>query len=85
MASMCDSGESSYSETWLYCWKVPMAVGDRQCDFPRGRNTCGLSIIATGHSGADAFMAYYPFQFYRLLSYYTSNTHFRDVAQVLPS
>lgn len=78
----CAVQAATYSETWLYCWNVPMVPGDDKCDFPAGRSTCGLSLIATGHSGADAFMAYYPFQFYRLYLY-TGDDHFRDVARVL--
>jgi hypothetical protein len=78
----CAIQAAEFSETWLYCWNVPMPEGDGRCDFPRGRTTCGLSIIATGHSGADSFMAYYPFQYYRLYLY-SGDRHFLDVAKLL--
>jgi len=71
-----------FSETWMYSWNVPMVGGDSRSDFPKHRTTSGLSLIATGHSGADMFMAYYPFQYYRLFLY-TGDTHFRDVARML--
>jgi hypothetical protein len=73
---------ATYSETWLYCWNVPMPEGDAGNFFPKGRSTVGMSIISTGHSGADTFMAYYPFQYYRLYLL-TGDSHFLDVAKLL--
>ena len=55
-----------FSETWLVAWDIPVPIGDARADFPRGRTTRGLSLIATGHSGADTFMAAYAYQYYRL-------------------
>ncbi|MGO8747597.1 MAG: NPCBM/NEW2 domain-containing protein [Thermoguttaceae bacterium] len=78
----CAIQAAEFSETWLYCWNVPMPEGDGNCDFPSRRTTCGLSIISTGHSGADSFMAYYPFQYYRLYLY-SGDKHFLDVAKLL--
>lgn len=71
-----------YSETWVYCWNIPMPDGDPKVVFPKGRTTLGLSLIATGHSGADTYMAAAPFLFYRL-SLLTGETHFRDSARML--
>ena len=73
---------AEFSETWLYCWQVPMVADDTESDYPKNRTTIGLSLIATGHSGADMFMSYYSFQYYRLYLY-TGDRHFRDVAKLL--
>ena len=73
---------ATYSETWLYCWNVPMPIGDAGSFFPKGRSTAGMSLIATGHSGADTFMAYYPFQYYRLYLL-TGDSHFLEIAKLL--
>lgn len=76
------SQAATFSETWLYVWNVPIPPQDKGADFPRGISTSGLSIIATGHSAADVFMAAYPFQYYRLyLS--TGDPHFAAVARLL--
>lgn len=71
-----------YSETWVYAWNIPMPPGDPKIVFPRGRTTCGLSLIATGHSGADTYMACAPFLFYRLFLL-SGEAHFRDMARML--
>ena len=73
---------AEYSETWVYAWNIPMPPDDPEIVFPKGRRTEGLSLIATGHSGADTYMAAAPFFFYRL-SLLTGETHFRDVARLL--
>jgi len=73
---------ADYSETWVYCWNIPMPPGDPKIVFPRGRRTEGLSLIATGQSGADSYMAAAPFFFYRL-SLLTGDAHFRDMARLL--
>lgn len=71
-----------YSETWVYGWNIPMPSDDPKIVFPKRRTTVGLSLIATGHSGADTYMAAAPFLFYRLFLL-TGETHFRDVARML--
>ena len=73
---------ADYSETWVYCWNIPMPPHDPKIVFPRGRRTEGLSLIATGHSGSDSDMAAAPFFFYRL-SLLTGDAHFRDMARLL--
>ena len=78
----CAEQAAAYSATWLYCWNVPMVEGDAGSDFPKGCGTVGLSLIATGHSGADTFMAYYPFAYLRLYLY-TGKDHYRDIARLL--
>ena len=76
------SQAANFSETWLYVWNVPIPQQDERADFPKGISTSGLSIIATGQSGADVFMAAYPFQYYRLYLY-TGDQHFLTVARLL--
>ena len=76
------SQAATFSETWVYCWNIPMPPDDPKQIFPRNRTTYGLSLIATGHSGADAYMAIAPFNFYRLYLL-TGDWHFRDSAQML--
>jgi hypothetical protein len=73
---------ATYVETWAYAWPVPVVAGDDSADFPAGRDQTGLSLIAVGHSGADAFMAYGPFAFFRLYVK-TGETHFLDYSRFL--
>ena len=71
-----------YSETWVYAWNIPMPDGDPKMVFPKNRTTVGLSLIATGHSGSDTYMAAAPFLFYRLFLL-TGEPHFREMARLL--
>ena len=73
---------ADYSETWVYCWNIPVPDGDPKVIFPKNRTTVGLSLIAAGHSGADTYMAAAPFLFYRLFLL-TSDSHYRDMARLL--
>ena len=40
---------ATFTETWTYCWNVPMVGEDAACTFPKGKSTVGMSLIATGH------------------------------------
>ncbi len=71
-----------FTETWTYGWNIPMLANDPLCDFPKGRSTIGISLIATGHSGADNFMARETFDYYRLYLL-TGENQFRDFARVI--
>jgi len=71
-----------FTETWTYGWNIPMLPKDPMCDFPKGRSSVGISLIATGHSGADNFMVREPFIYYRLYLL-TGITQFRDFARVI--
>lgn len=71
-----------YCDTWVYLWNIPMPTDDPKIIFPKGRSTSGLSLIATGHSGADNFMASAPFSYYRLYLL-TGQEQFRDAARRL--
>ena len=54
---------ADFTETWTYCWNVPLPSDDPELVFPAGLPTSGFSLIATGHSGADLFLAGIPFSF----------------------
>jgi hypothetical protein len=71
-----------YSQTWVYCWNVPIPEDDSAAVFPKNRTTVGMSLIATGHSGADSYMAAAPFLFYRLYLI-TGDMHLHDFAVML--
>lgn len=71
-----------FSETWVYCWNLPIPKDDLKVAYPKNRTTYGVSLIATGHSGADNYMADAPFYFYRLYLL-TGETHFQKSAQML--
>ncbi len=73
---------AQYSETWVYCWDIPVPEGDPKAVFPRHRPIYGLSLIATGHSGCDTYMASAPFLFYWLFLL-TGDSHFREMARLL--
>ena len=74
---------ADFMETWVYAWNVPPTPGAN----PRGAlpprlYTTGFSLIATGHSAADLFMAGAPFLYYRLFIE-TGDVHYLDVARLL--
>ena len=71
-----------YSETWIYCWNVPMPKDDPEVIFPRNRKTYGLSLIAAGHSDSDNDMAGATFLYYRLFLL-TGEKHFLDLSSML--
>lgn len=73
---------ATYIETWTYAWPVPVVEGDTRAEYPPGRDQTGISLIAIGHSGADNFMAYCPFVFFRLYAK-TGERHFLDFSRFL--
>lgn len=73
---------AQYCETWVYCWNIPIPESDPKVVYPRSRTTLGVSLIATGHSGSDNYMAGAPFMFYRLYLL-TGDRHFLDVSRML--
>jgi hypothetical protein len=50
--------------------------------YPTGRNTVGASLIATGQSGSDNFMAIAVYDYYKLYTL-TNETHFLEFALFL--
>lgn len=71
-----------FCETWVYWRNIPMPADNPGQVFPQGRSTVGLSLIATGHSGTDNFMAFAPFLWYRLYLA-TGDAHFLQTARLL--
>ena len=71
---------ATFTETWLYCWDVPLPAEGLQV--PRFQTAGAASLIALGHSGADVFLAFAPLSYYRL-SLYTGDAHFAEVARLL--
>lgn len=71
-----------YTETFMFSYKVPMAVNDTLTDFPKHRDVIGQTVIATGHSGIDNGLAFSSFQYYRLYLL-TGDAHFLHVARVI--
>ncbi|MFT3788088.1 MAG: hypothetical protein QM770_18265 [Tepidisphaeraceae bacterium] len=73
---------ATFTETWVYGWNVPMPLDAKQLTIPKLQTTAGMSLIATGHSGSDLFLAYASLSYLRL-SIYTGDGHYADVARLL--
>ncbi len=71
-----------FTETWTYCWNIPIPEEDTTANYPRSATTTGYSLIATGHSGADLFLAGAPFFYYRIYLG-TGDEHYADIARQL--
>jgi hypothetical protein len=80
LAAAAQAGD--FAETWVYSWNVPIPAEDASATYPKGCTTTGFSLIATGHSGADLFMAAAPFFYYRLYLE-TGDAHYADMARQL--
>ncbi|WP_419875878.1 hypothetical protein [Candidatus Pristimantibacillus sp. PTI5] len=75
-------GAADFCETWVFMWKYPVDDFMGNNVFARGRDITGQSLIATGHSHADVFMAYCAFDFYRLYLL-TEDFHYLRIAKLL--
>ena len=73
---------ADFTETWQYCWQVPLPADNPEIIFPRWVPTTGFGIIATGHSGADLFLTGAPFLFYRIYLG-TGDAHYAAMARQL--
>ena len=75
---------ANFAETWIYAWNVPMPADDddAQRGWKRGVSTVGLQLICTGHSLADAYMAFDADEFAQLAKL-TGDAHYREVARLL--
>jgi hypothetical protein len=71
-----------FTETWTMAWSVPLNRDDPSAIYPASRTTLGASLIATGQSGADNFMAYAVYDFYRLYDA-TRDKHYLRFAEFL--
>jgi len=72
-------GAADYIETWTYSWAFPVKPIEKVHAL-RHVDMSGQSLIATGHSGADVYMAACSYIFYRLYLI-TGDRHYRDFAQ----
>jgi hypothetical protein len=72
------------AETWMYAWDVPRPAdaAPYQLHWPAGQTTAGMQLIATGHSGADAYMAW-DVASYARLARETGDPHYLEVARIL--
>ena len=73
---------ATFAETWNYIWDIPMIPGDQGAQVFDRIHTAGLSLVATGHSYADYYNAFYPYQYYRLYLL-TGDKHFYGVANLI--
>lgn len=73
---------ATFSETWTYSWDIPIPKDDPETVYPTERTTLGASLISTGISGADNYMASAAYDYYRLYQL-TNDTHYRDFALFL--
>lgn len=76
-------GAADFCETWVFMWKYPVEPFMGNHVFSEGKaDITGQSLIATGHSHADVFMAYCAFDFYRLYLL-TDDRHYLRIAKLL--
>lgn len=71
-------GAADYTETWTYSWVFPVKPIEKIHAFHHV-DMSGQSLIATGHSGADVYMAACSYIYYRLYLI-TGDAHYRDFA-----
>jgi len=74
-----------YTETWIWIWNLPMAIGadDTKLAWKRGVPTVGLQgISARGPGGVDEYLDWAVPQFAELYKF-TKDEHYLDVASVL--
>ena len=74
---------ADFMETWVYAWNVPPAPDARgRGSLPARLPVSGFSLIATGHSASDLFLAGAPY-FYQRLFVATGDPHYLEVARLL--
>lgn len=75
----------NYTETWIWIWNVPMAIGadDSKLHWKRGVSTVGLQgITARGPGGGDEYLDWAVPDYARLYKY-TNDPHYLDVTRIL--
>lgn len=72
---------ADFCESWVYMWDFPVYPKKGNCVFDKVSIT-GLSLIATGHSHSDVFMAYCAFDFFRLYLL-TDDKHYLYMSKIL--
>ncbi len=75
---------ATVAETWMRIWNIPMPSDATQdkIHWPIGQSTVGMQLVATGHTGDDAYMAW-DVESYARLSRETNDPHYMDVARIL--
>ena len=72
-----------YTVGYMYAWNIPWESGTTlSMPWPKKKSTVGITIIATGHSGADCGFAYNSFEYLRLYEL-TGDTYFLRIARLL--
>jgi len=72
-----------YTVSYMYAWNIPWEIGTTlSMPWPKDKSTVGITIIATGHSGADCGFSYNSFEYLRLYSI-TGDAYFLKIAQLL--
>jgi hypothetical protein len=72
---------ANYTETWTYSWEFPIHPIEPTNAYNKVGIT-GQSLICTGHSGADVYMAACPLAYYRLYLH-TGDAHFLAFAKFI--
>lgn len=76
-------GAATYTETWMYAWNFKLNASVPAFDYA---GVQGESLIATGQSGSDIYLAFEAYDFYRLhLLRDNRKNHFLKVAEYLAS
>jgi hypothetical protein len=75
---------ADYAETYIYIWNVPMPVDedDTLLHWKKGVPTCGVQLIATGHTLVDDYMAFDVDEYARLARW-TGDQHYLKIATLL--
>ena len=71
-----------YTVTYMYAWNIPVAAGNNLMPWDNRKTTVGITIISTGHSGADCGLSYNSFEYLRLYIL-TGDKYFLRIAQLL--
>ena len=71
-----------YTATYMYAWNIPPPEGNTNMAWDRKKSSVGITIIATGHSGADAGLAYNAYEYFRLY-HLTRDPYFLRIAEIL--
>ena len=71
-----------YTVTYMYAWNIPAAGGNNLMAWDSKKTTVGITIISTGHSGADCGLSYNSFEYLRLYVL-TGDEYFLHIARLL--
>lgn len=72
-----------YTVSYMYAWNIPWESGTTLAmPWPKNKSTVGITIIATGHSGADCGFSYNSFEYLRLYEL-TGDHYFLSIARIL--